>query len=711
MAKTLSPELEPLARAYGVQTTYYNNGGRRRRARPEAIVAVLRSLGAPIETPADIAPALREHRQATWSRVVEPVAIVSAGQPGAVELRLPGDLAASALHFELVPEGGEPRSWRLQAADLPLVDVTSVEGVRYERRQLALPEPLPAGYHRLLVEAAGLAWRCLIISAPATAYGVEPQTRSWGAFLPLYALRTQRSAGVGDFSDLESLGRWTAGHGGSTVATLPLLAAFLEEPSELSPYAPVSRLFWNELYVDVEAAAAAGSRQAARDLLQSPAYAGRARALRTAALVPYREQFRLKREALESLAGCHDFGAPDPALRAYSEARPELEAYAAFRATAERQKQPWRLWPRRLRDGDLVAGDYDESAKRYHLYAQWLAERQLGAVGDSFRAAGLHFYLDYPLGVHRDGYDTWRYRDLFALDTSAGAPPDGFFTKGQDWRFQPLQPQALREDGYAYLISCLRNHLAQADILRIDHIMGLHRLYWLGKGFDPGDGAYVSYPAEELYALLCVESQRYRALIVGEDLGTVPRAVRQSMKRHAISGSYVVELEARAKAEAGVERALRPAPQQAVASLNTHDMPTFASYWRGLDIDDRVDIGHLGAEESDAAKTAREALKQALRGFLVTKGLLEPGAGEDERAVLSALLQYLAGSPATLLLVNLEDLWLEEEPQNVPGTAGQRPNWRHKARYALEELDDVPGLVDLLAVIERARRSSDGKQR
>ena len=706
MANVREPQLEVLARAYGVQTTHYDDKGRRRRARPDAVIEILKSLGAPIETMADVPDALWDRSQASWSRVIEPVAVVLADQLGAVDIRLPRHLTQYSLHLDLVPEIGEPLAWSVNASQLPVLEVSEVENVTYEKRQVALPKPLAAGYHHLKIEADGDTTQCLIISAPSTAYEPGHQPRSWGAFLPLYALRTQRSAGVADFSDLQSLGRWTAKHGGSTVGTLPLLATFLDEPIDPSPYAPVSRLFWNELYVDIERAAADSQCQAAQDLMQSPVFMGKATALRTSELVPYAEQFRLKRELIESLAGCLDSTQTNSAFHAYVEAKPELESYAAFRATTERQNQPWRQWPQRLRDGLLVADDYDEAAKRYHLYAQWLADSQLGAAGDSFRAQGLRLYLDFPLGVNSDGYDTWRYGDLFAKNVSAGAPPDDLFTNGQNWNFLPLQPQALREDGYSYLISCLRNHLAHADILRIDHIMGLHRLFWIGQGFDAKDGVYVGYPAEELYAILRVESHRHRATIFGEDLGTVPRDVRQTMKRYAVGGSHVVELEAKKAA-----RVLRQPPRQAVASLNTHDLPTFAAYWRDLDIDDRINLGHLSQQKGDSDKTARKLLKKALKDFLETRDLLDSRDGDSERAVLEALLLHLASSPANLLLINLEDLWLEEDPQNVPGTTIQRPNWRRKARFELEDLDNLPGLVELLEVVERARTSNDARQR
>ncbi len=252
-----------------------------------------------------------------------------------------------------------------------------------------------------------------------------------------------------------------------------------------------------------------------------------------------------------------------------------MEDYAAFRAAWDARKAPWPTWPAPARDGLLREGDFGGQAKRYHLFVQWALHLQLRELSSGPRKL---LYLDLPLGASYDGYDVWRRRDLFALEASAGAPPDDFFTKGQDWGFPPLHPERSREEGHAYFRECLANQLRYAGTLRIDHVMGLHRFFWIPKGAGPAEGTYVRYPAEELYAVACLESVRHRARIVGEDLGTVPRYVRPAMARHGILRMFVAQF----GLSPDPRRALGGIPRACVASVNTHDMPTFASFWKRI---------------------------------------------------------------------------------------------------------------------------------
>jgi 4-alpha-glucanotransferase len=547
-----------------------------------------------------------------------------------------------------------------------------------------LPEKPPSGYHRLRIEWGRETAETLVIAAPRRAYRTAAE-RLWGIFLPLYALRTERSAGGGDFTDLRAFAAWTAARGGSVVATLPMLAAFLDEPCHYSPYTPVSRLFWNELYLDTSALPGSDAPRAIAERAE----------LAATDLVDYRRQFCHNRALIERAAA--EWPAAD--TEAFVTERPEVTDYARFRATAERERSVWRRWPQRQRDGDLQQGDYDEAAFGYHLVAQQLAERQLSECATDLRSRGQHIYLDYPVGVHPDGYDVWRNSRLFALDASTGAPPDTFFTKGQDWGFHPFLPEALRRDGYAHFIATLRHHLRDADILRIDHVMGLHRLFWIGHGLDATDGVYVRYPAEEMYAILCLESHRHQATIAGEDLGTVPDVSRRAMARHRIGGSYVVEMEARPDPK----QALPPVSPIAVASTGTHDMPTFAGFLHGLDIADRVELGHL-----DLVKVQRDQEKRAAQAAALSAYLTGKQRPKDEE-VVAAATKHLAASPASLQLISIEDLWLETAPQNVPGTTDERPNWRRRARYRLEEWDGVPGLAETLRAVDRLRKGdTDG---
>ena len=209
----------------------------------------------------------------------------------------------------------------------------------------------------------------------------------------------------------------------------------------------------------------------------------------------------------------------------------------------EKQRASWTKWPERLREGTLLGGDYEPEAEHYHLYDQWLAREQFQNLSAGARQRGLSLYLDFPLGVHGGGYDVWRGQAIFVREASSGAPPDELFGGGQDWHFPPLHPERLREQGYRYFIACLRHHLRHAGILRLDHVMGLHHLYWIPAGLPAAEGVYVRYRSEEFYAVLTLESRRSQSLIVGEDLGTVPGYVRRAMARHRIQRMYILPFE------------------------------------------------------------------------------------------------------------------------------------------------------------------------
>jgi len=485
------------------------------------------------------------------------------------------------------------------------------------------------------------------------------------------------------------------------MATLPLLAAFLDYPTcEPSPYSPASRLFWNEFYLDIARVPEFARCGAAQALFQSNSFQRQIENFRQAELIDYRAEHAARRQVLELLA-VFFFRSDSPRhrqFRRFLRERPLVEDYARFRAVCERTKTSWRNWDERLRQGKLQPGDYREPDKNYHLFVQWLAQEQTTEFLKQCRAADVRFYLDLPLGVHPDGFDVWRERDAFALPASAGAPPDMFFNQGQDWGFPPLHPRRIRETGYRYLIDSLRFQMRHATMLRIDHVMGLHRLYWIPQGFPAAEGAYVSYAADELFAILNLESHRCQTVLVGENLGTVPPEVNQAMARHGLRQMYVVQFEV--PREPG--RPLRTPPSRAVASVNTHDTPPFAAYWRGLDLELRAELGLISKTALRGHLSSRRKLNLNLANFLRRKGRLKRSA-LDEQAVFQACLAWLGASPAEVVLVNLEDLWLETHPQNVPGTSTERPNWRRKARLTIEQIKRASGLREMLAVLNQAR--------
>jgi 4-alpha-glucanotransferase len=714
-------DLERLARAHDVMTSYWDLEGNEVFARPESLVAALRGMGV-IEDAGDVAQALRAHEMASWRWWAPPVVVAwgsgaSNEQPSTrttsttLRIRIPERVSGGAglLRLELEDGGVIEREVRLPA--LKVAGTAEVEGERFVEVPLRLPAGLPLGYHRLSVEVAGRQMHSWVIAAPRNAYAAE-HGPAWGVFLPLYALHSKRSWGIGDYSDLKRLIEWAGGKGASVVATLPLLPAFLDNPFASSPYEPVSRLFWSEVFIDPEGTRNKdhGTRkrgQGERDRGQGTAdgrlasLAKKARGLLDMPDVDYAAVMAMKREALEAQAQSLEPGsATAEAMEAYLASRLDVRDYAAFRAAVERLGPDWREWPARQRNGELRPEDYDEGAARYYEYAQWLAHSQMQETGETAAALGLRSYLDLPVGVHPQGYDAWRYRQVFAQGLTVGAPPDLLASNGQNWGFQPLLPAALRESGYDYMVRYLRHYFDSAKMLRIDHAIGLHRLYWIPDGATARDGVFVRQPSEELYAVICLESVRSRAVVIAEDLGLVPPEVGRGLKAHGISDTYVQMFEMTGR----TNTPLRRPRAHSVASFGTHDLPAFAAYWRDEDLSQRETLGLLTPERAAEESAGRTRERKALLANLTARGLV--GDETDVGQVFRGSTALLAESEAEWVMLNLEDTWGETRQQNLPGTTSdQHSNWVARAAYGLEAFDSVEGLTKAIETVRLYRRT------
>ncbi|MDE0262638.1 MAG: 4-alpha-glucanotransferase [Bryobacterales bacterium] len=677
----VDPSLQRLARLYGVQAVHRDGFRQDRYPEQEALFAVLRTLGADVVKSDDVPREIRRAEIERWERISDPVSVSWLGQGSpperdrvSIRLRLPVSLQAERLDVSIENESGTQRQVSAELRQLPCRRKATVHSRSYAVAELPIgSSPLGVGYYRYRVSVAGREAAGLLVRAPRVCFGLK---RGWGAFAPLYALHSRNSPGVGTFTDLSRLTEWVGSMGGGFVSTLPLLASFLDEPFEPSPYMPVSRCFWNELFVDLPSVPE-----------WSPEFGGVGDAP-AGRHIDYRILMRGKRVALEK-ALARLSGQRHESFARFVERHAELRAYAAFRAGLER--------------GLCEPPEFtlQDPACAYHAFAQWLAEEQLSALTERSAAHGHRLCLDLPLGAHPRGFDSHRHADIFSQGIAAGAPPDRFFSKGQNWGFAPINPRLAREQGHAYFIACIRHHMRFAGVLRVDHLMGLHRLYWIPEGFGGDQGVYVRYPAEELYAILCLESQRSNTAVVGEDLGTVPGYVRQRMADHGLRRMYVAQFEYRGGRNPPYDAPAR----QSVASVNTHDTAMFASFWTGRDIDDQVALGLLDDDHADDARTRRRQLKRALLSHLRELRLIGGGRPSAD-AVLRACLTTLGASDAECVIVTLEDLWGETDPQNTPGTDQERPNWTRRARLSLEQIRADRRVVSALTGIARARRSS-----
>ncbi len=701
-----SPSLRRLARMYGLARVYTDALGVRRAASPEALRAVLRSLGADVPGETDIEPAIRARRLQLWGRPLEPTIVAWDGLLEPIRLRVPAE-ARERIDFEIHLEGDGFRRFSVDLSTLSIVKEGEVDGCFFRAFDVPPPpDPLPTGAHTLRLSGRGVEGRATILSAPARAYGADgAHSPPWGVFAPLYALRGQRDFGVGDFSDLERFGRWLAQRdeagGRSFIGLLPLLATDYEDPAAASPYTPLSRLFWSETFLDVQALPEFQSSDRAKARLAEPDMQAALQRRAGAETVDYAQTTGIKRELLFILADEFETSAPPDrraAFQRFLEETPHARAFATFRAAADERDASWRDWPDLA--SDLPAAS--ERDVRRHAYMQFAAREQLDRVASNLRAQSVELYLDLALGVHPDGFDAWRFRDLFAQGASTGAPPDPLFSGGQDWGFAPVNPDRSREDGHAYFRASLREQLRVARMLRIDHALGLHRLFFVPEGFSAKEGVYVHFPAEELYACLSIESHRAGARLIGENLGTVPPSTNRALARHGLATMHVLEF----AIDPDADPPIAPAPERSLACFSTHDTAMFAGFWRGLDIDDRVDLGLLDEEEAADERAGRARMRSVLVDHFRKIGALPADASEtDEFAVLSAFLRHLAESRAEMSMLTLEDLWLEERPQNTPGTTSERVNWRRRCRLSLDEILTDPTFARAIEDFQARRRT------
>jgi len=741
---------EELATLYGVHTGYRDAAGRWQASSRAVVVEVLEALeageacgaltevlekakgGAQLDRSLRHALALR--RAQLRDRLVDTVLVAWDGVPPSLSLAS-GDPAAdregmsglaerAPVRFTLRLESGEEESWERARGSLRAEQGGSEQ---WGLRRAALP----FGYHVLKVEEGDREAEATIISAPRRCWTADrpanPRRRTaasgmglcesavrWGVVAPLYSLHSDRDWGAGDLAELGALRESVAEAGGHVVATLPLLASYLDRPFEPGPYRPVSRMFWNEFYLAVDQIPEWEVCDHARRLWDSERVRTEVTKLRTESLVDYAGVMALKRSVLEALCRCFfergDAGRSQE-LAAFVETNPEVVSYATFRARVEGFGADWRSWPQDARavtaDREVLSGL--QEAERYHLYCQWQMEDQLGRIssrtasvtdgstpGTPTASPGL--LLDLPVGVHPGGFDTWRWRGAFVQRMSVGAPPDSFFAGGQDWQTPPLHPERMRERGHEYFVRCLRHHMRHASYLRIDHVMSLHRLFWVPEGRQPAEGVYVRYPADELYAVLCLESNRHHTTVVGEDLGTVPAGVRATMRRRGVLGTWVMQGALRPRAH----QVLDLVPRHTVAALGTHDMFPLLGFLRGDDITARIETGQLDPSDEGRARAARRHVVDRLTAFLCGEDAAAAASeGPDESVgaavgipvgahfagLLYRALAYLATSGAALSLVSLDDLLLETRPQNLPGTGLERDNWRRRAARP-------PGVVD-----------------
>jgi glycogen debranching enzyme GlgX/4-alpha-glucanotransferase len=677
--------IDTLANAAGIAGEWWDVSGKRTLVSAETKIALLNALGLEVASEAQARDSLTRFVDDTERRRLPFSLVLREGEPLTAPLRDMGH----ATDARIVGEDGAATEWKIEAADgaehrLP-------DGRSVVERRIALPT-LPIGRHRLVVGGV----ECALTIAPPQAYSPRATLRKrFGVAAQLYALRREgkedRDQGIGDFSALAVAGEAAGQAGAAYLGLSPLHMLFPRDRERASPYYPSDRRFLDPIYIDALDDAGLPRDEALNGALTAlaPDFA----AASATKYVEYEAVWRAKRAALEARSAAFSrlrAARPgDPLVADYHafarSGGESLRRFAAFQAAADGESgENWRLWPQDLRDGEPKAIDAaierNRQAFEFALFCQWLADRQLKRAALRARAGGLEigFYRDLAVGAAPDGAESWAHARALARGVTVGAPPDPFSAEGQNWSLPALNPLAGAREGWASLSAVYRANMRHAGMLRIDHAMGLKRLFLIPEGASPADGAYLAYPFDDLVGCLALESQRAQCMVVGEDLGTVPEGFRDRMTRARIAGMRVLWFER----DGPKVRPPASYPPMSVACVATHDLATLAGWAQGADIGERLMLGLLTLAEAGEAIAARRDEKRGLIDALLAAGLIASAPGEDAPLsdTIAAVVHALIGSAGSILAhTQFDDLAGEIVQTNLPGTDRERPNWRLKA--------------------------------
>lgn len=740
--------LRMLADRAGIVADYHDIAGVCHVTTDETRQAILSAMGLRVASREELIEELTRWDNRPWLQGCEPVHVIRSGRAvGTWSCYVPCETTDETLlhvHWSLRLESGEQQCEQTEGPGLRIEETRTVHGRRFVRVALAVPLDLPIGYHSLTVcaKAGGsqVDATSRFIVAPERCYlpaQLQQGVRWWGIALQLYSLRSDRNWGVGDFGDLASVVEWAGRQLGAAVIGLnPLHALKNTTPYHISPYSPTSRLFLNDLYIDLEQVAEYRTAPEMNIRLADPSFRARLDAVKRGELVEYDAVASIKREVLELCYGAflrEHFDGDEPALQPttergwsfhrFTEREGEsLTSYALFQALEEAQQAEhgvsatWVDWPESYQIPTSEAvGEFRRrhmQRVRFFQYLQWLAADQMCALMKQTQEARMPigFYHDLALGSDRYGADGWRSQGVLALNADCGAPPDAFAPEGQNWGFPPLDPLRLRASGYQYVIELLRKNLRYGGAIRLDHVMALFRLFWIPRGLPASMGTYVHYRDEELLAILALESVRANTVVIGEDLGTVPDWVRHRLEAAGVLSYRVLYFE---RTHSGAWKPPAHYPAQALAVVTTHDLATLSGYWEGADIEARFSLSLVPSEQARSAMLSeRQWEKAGIVAALQSEGLLPPGVSNDPAQVPSmtvelveAIHQYLARSPAWMVLANIDDVIGTRAQANLPGTLDQHPNWRRKLGLTVEELTQDSRFERLAAQLREIRPS------
>ena len=737
--------LAKLAERAGIAADYYDIAGNLHLTSVDTQRAILTAMGFAVDSIASLTEALQEWDEAPWQRPCDPVRILLDGETGppvSCYLALEdGKDGSIVVEWQIRDEANVVVQEGQAGPGLCAVEVRFLSGRRHVRVEIPAPHDLSLGYYSLTVRAEGLVGGLVgtmrVIVAPHQCYvppSLEANQRLWGLALQLYSLSSDRNWGCGDFTDLGRIVEWAGkGLGAGIIGLSPLHALRNTAPYHISPYAPYSRLYLNELYIDLERLPEFYRSEEAQRQFLAPEFQANLQALRKTRQVDYDAITTAKRTMLNlaySTFLTEAYSGEEPNLQPktaraclleqfiQSEGTP-LELFATFQTLEEERRliqsksTTWHDWPEQYLTPGQPVREYARRHRkriRYFQYIQWVASEQLNEIRRTVDqlAMPIGLFHDVALGADRNGAEAWIYQSVLALGADCGAPPDAYAPEGQNWGLPPINPHALRASGYELTIQLLRNNFRSGGAIRLDHVMAFCRLFWIPRGKPATEGTYVRYPFEDLLAIVALESVRSKTLVIGEDLGTVPDWVREQLAKARVLSYRVFYFEHGAD---GAMKSPGDYPVQSLAVATTHDLPTLSGFWSGEDLHVRAE---LGAFPDDAAHRRtweeRQRDKACILNALKRESLLPHGVTEDlatapamTAELCQAIHTYLARTPSWIVLANLEDGLGELSQTNLPGTVDSHPNWTRKYAVRVDEILCDERLQQLGAALRSTR--------
>lgn len=720
--------IEKLADLVGFHRSYTDSYGNLVPANENARHSLLVAMGYDLSNDEAINTSITALQQDPWRKMLPAVHIAKLEQDSHhITISLPVNVSNKVV-WQIITEQGETISGEVLLSQLIHQEKQQFSEVEYQKFALPLPN-LQSGYHQLSLKYGQHEASCHLIYAPKTCYSPQEASseKMWGYAAQLYSIKSENNWGMGDFGDLKTLVNKSAEQGAAAIGLNPLHPLYQNNPAHRSPYSPTSRCFLNSLYIDVTQIPNFKTCKLAQQRFNSDEFQAKINFARNTELIDYPAVADVKFDIIEILfedfinqqTDKKDSSIYQEFIDFKLQQGNDLLLLTTFDALYEHFRKidsnayGWKMWPKGFQSPDSAQVVEFQKTNRtridYFAFLQWLAHRQLSDVAANSQTAGMPIglYLDLAVGCDGSGVDVWSDKEVYVSGAAVGAPPDAMNTLGQDWGLTPINPVALSQQGYLPLIKALRSNMQYAGALRIDHILGLMRQYWVAPGMKADEGVYITFPFEDILRIIALESRRNDCVVIGEDLGTVPDGFSEIMAAAGLLSYKVLFFE---RWESGLFQRPELYPAQSMVTVSTHDLPTLTGWWTGRDLQWRQQLNlypsdEMGQQERSDRIEDRNLLIAALADLqvidLAKAPQQSPAKMNTELSV--AVQKYMAKAPSHIQLIPLEDTLEIVEQVNIPGTIDQHPNWRQKLPVTLDEFWQADSVKAIANAMQQAR--------